>query len=616
MRNLCRILAVIAALAALFMPARADAATLITTPAGGASCIWSMDGTSTAGSNLASGTVLRWKCYYDAANPPAGYVGWLTSSVSGWTGTGSNCVTIAYGGSGTVINANLAAGTNRWTTPGISTVKSGAGFVEGSLTLTKTQGTSTFAMNPTYFSIRTDPNCDGTYTDGRIMGVGQGGAAPVGAPASPTYAAASSWSSSMPVNRWGDEFSDFPFCGAVVTATKDGQSVTSSTPIKNGDRIVFSTAWTSGRTGVVKVRFPGYSTAEDQYVRDFYSPTIYTPGQIGNPHTFTVTAQLPGYDNQLFTAGRLVITCLDSLTLEQRTINFGSAVDTAVLDNGGRPRPCDLARFYWPSPRQVAVGDVLTWQVNYSGTPSAGAFSTIDIEAASFDSSAGVPSFSSLTWTNVANDLPLGYSGSFTRTAAYAGNIQQFVFRCVDHAGTVMANQWTTASRYTTSDLDTSPERSMGACFTESGYGLDPRTWLPAGGRMFGCIGSYLFMPTPGKWSGTMDGMSSSLDASVLGEALDAGGSVLTFVQDLSADYGATCSGSSVEIPLGPAAAPVNANFFDACFGPAATVRNVVWTLLSLIFTLAGIVAVYNTGVRLIGHGDELTAPTGKPSKP
>lgn len=595
---------------------KASAATVVRT-GDGSSCIASMDGRDSSFS-LSNGTwyTVRFKCYYQTSPAtPTGFAGYFhDASYADVTGPTSNCLLWASAN-----NAAVVVATN-WSVRNFVRDVTATGYVEYHFDLRKNSGVTVTQTIPTTLNAGIGFGLDGDCNVSTLGDMKQLGRNAV---SDTKIVAASSYATTDIPARWDVAYSTYPFCGATVTVTrvkpveKDSvwTAATNDTVISNGDGVEFSTTWTSGRTEFVQVNWPGMVVFPSVFGVDPFETTdiarqkIMVAGTLANPVVTQTVARLPAsYAGVLFRVRDIQLQCYDTVLGANFYVKLADPTTSA---GDGRPRPCDLARFYWPKARAMAAGETDTWYVNYSGTPSTAAtFTTIDVDYATYDSAAGsAPGFSTLTWTNIVDDAPLGYHGNVVPTAGFTATTSQFLFRCTDYLGTTYGSQWLYSVRFTTAEIvgtEGVGRGDLSSCFAAGGLELNPSSWLPAAGRMGGCVITWFFMPTDGYVSNQIVGFNEQFEASVVGQTFAAADNIGDFVGAMSASYASDCDADRVDLPLG-SGHEASISFLDACEGTSAVVRDVVWTLLNVGFLVAGCVAVFNTGMSVIGTGAQLS---------
>lgn len=493
-RKVRAFLVVAATVAGVLAVSQSARAATLSTSVGKSSCVQAYDGKPASGWTWAAGETitLRMKCYYDMRTPvdtyrPAGSVSgatWFSGSPAintswkmmlGRNAGNADCLDPASGG------------TNwwRWSNVVVDQQDAAKGYVELHVTLTghPTVGRSMGAgTNP---FVNWEPTGCSNGSQARYLGAN---ASMIGS----STVAGDAFATTMPDFRWGssDWTAVSPFCGATVTATTitlpDGstKAAANSSLVQTGDKVTFSVAWSSSITQSVDVSFhPG--GAGSSYV------SLYNglAGGIVNPEIVTVTVPALTAAVRL---GGILLRCHDAASGQ----NYYKSLEQAgVGTNDVRGRGCDIARWFKPEDKSLAVGDTVPFTLNYSGVlPEGQTPTTIKVEYAVFDidNLPRVPAFSSLTWTTLVEAAPLGTFTTYNVTAGYAGPVQQFVFRCTDALGTVYNNQWTNPADVLSGTVPAQDE----GCIKSSGLGLSPSSWVGGLMRIGSCLLKALFIPS------------------------------------------------------------------------------------------------------------------------
>lgn len=228
-----------------------------------------------------------------------------------------------------------------------------------------------------------------------------------------------------------------PFCGAEVTGeisfdngTTYVSAMSTNYAIDDLDKVRFTTEYTAGATRSVEIRFPGTT----QWL------TIYRIGSIGSPAISVQTYRKPTSMASVRTSvWDIDMRCVHELTSQTVTLKFGAS----MLDIGdGRLRPCLLPRFFWPRQGAVDVGDVLAFDLQYTGLPTTSlATTSFALAYTTVDETDRPPAsdYASLTWTDVSTSITLGTYATYNATAGYDGSVRQFIWRCTDDAGVLYA---------------------------------------------------------------------------------------------------------------------------------------------------------------------------------
>ena len=399
-----------------------------------------------------------------------------------------------------------------------------------------------------------------------------GGLLVAGTTASPQWAGSlrwwpyTDWENAEPQFTWTQEVR---FCGAEVTVTNE---TTGLDTFSDGDVLAFSTAWTSSRTEYVKATFPG---GGGQW-------QIYTPGTLSNPYEMELTFSAGAtHRAELFYLREITLTCLDNVLNQVFTLAVGAPVE----DTGdGRPRPCELARFYWPQYQAVDSGQELVWHLNYAGTPTTAVVDTsISVEWSTWDDSGdNVPAFSSLTWIEVdGSPFELGTSEDVTASGGYDGSLRQFVWRCTDELGTVYAGQWASGIHVIGSGAASRP-----SCYQQTGIGLNPSSWVPGLVRMGACVVEDLFVPSEASTArlwGAADELTQHAPISYVADSYDAIDGAATGSGAAVAAHEDDCLSLWSQWP-GDIEAPTSACPVDAGLGSLGTFRSIMAGLFWLGF--------------------------------
>lgn len=268
-----------------------------------------------------------------------------------------------------------------------------------------------------------------------------------------------------------------PFCGMEVTAESESMDL-----VRPGDDVEFTVDLT-----------PGYATSlELQWFPGGPWLQLWSAANIGDPYVRTMTAP------SAFAAGSTTARPTNSIKL--RCTEAAGPVRTAEIgDDFEQPdvplRPCQQARLAWPVNHDVFVGDVEPFAFSYSGVPQPGlAYTTIDVEIASFDEAEARPANSLLSWSTAVDDAALGAHSTINRTALYDGSVRQFTWRCKDALGTYYGDPWAAATSLF--DPEPSPDETTEEdCLAQSGIGFSPSSWVPGALSMGSCLVKVLTIP-------------------------------------------------------------------------------------------------------------------------
>lgn len=295
------------------------------------------------------------------------------------------------------------------------------------------------------------------------------------------WVAGADWASTSPHYWWLSEYSPIvPFCGAVVD-WDDADDVR----VFEGDELGFSYTRTAGVTGNIEVRWnPGLSVGGWGADPGPWH-LLLSEATIGTSGTGSIVAG----DRGAFDGGYLGLIEMRCYNIPTNTYLYKRFGDDSETVGDGAARPCLRTRVTWPPMDNLEAGDDVSWYFSHTGVGD------VLVEVTSWDDGNldAPPAFSSLTWTTLA-DLSPGEYGDFSEPAGYDGTTRQMVLRCTDAQGVFYGAPWASAVRLI--DPDAGPGEE--GCYSQTGIGLRPSSWVPGLARMGSCTLQVLFVPSSG----------------------------------------------------------------------------------------------------------------------
>jgi len=494
------------------------------------SCIaaWSVTGTWSNGETRN----FKAKCYYDPAlNQPADQTAWFDGTPSpsglyfGWKSSGGSFDSAAPSGTSGFVWSNYA----------LTVASDSLGYVEFTIDvkrwsgISKTQSGVSGTMEFFFDTTAATP-----YDRGMI-----------GNDSHSDLVAWASYDSTDPYYYYGSgPYSPIvAFCGAVI----DWTSHDMAERIYEGDELGFDWEITAGLTGNVDVQFEPPLALIAPGGGPWFN--IVNEAVIGTSGSGTIEVQDQGW---LAEGGQemhnLSMRCWDEVAEVYR---YKVAGDDSNTVNDGYLRPCMQSRVTWPSMQTVEAGDEQSWYISHTVTGFSGAAAEIEVEYTTWDDGNGdaPPSaFAGLTWTSV-NVFSAGEFGNYDLTAGFDGTSRQFLLRCTDDTGVYYGAPWSSAARLPNSG---SGDASEEGCYSQTGIGLRPSSWVPGLVRMTTCTLRVLFVPDMEAVSESWDGlMESASENAPLAWAYGAHGVVTDAADGMESAIAANDEGCFTVVPDG-----------------------------------------------------------------